>query len=157
PPVNFECRWADTPIILDGKDDEAAWKQAQVIDHFDLPWVTPPRAAKHATKAKLLWDRENLYFFAEMEDPAIVLPPASDSTDWKHDAFGLFLKPAKDKPGYFHFRTDPAGALRSLFLAKREAEPPKKFPADPVFLAEITAARRANGWKVEGRIPWTDF
>ena len=57
------------PITIDGKADEEAWKHAQVIDHFYLPWLGKnARAAKTATKAKLLWDREYLYFFADMED-----------------------------------------------------------------------------------------
>src|SRR6185437_557715 len=33
PQTEFECRWADTPITIDGKADEAAWKRAQVIDN----------------------------------------------------------------------------------------------------------------------------
>ena len=39
PPTQYECRWADGPIKLDGKADEGAWKKAQVIDHFYLPWL----------------------------------------------------------------------------------------------------------------------
>src|SRR4051812_41078703 len=69
PPTSFECRWAEGPITLDGKADEAAWKNAQVIDQFYLPWLGPKaRPARTATKARLLWDREYVYFFAEMED-----------------------------------------------------------------------------------------
>ena len=69
PPTQYECRWADGPITLDGKADEAAWKNAQVIDHFYLPWLGKnARKARTATKARLLWDREYLYFHAEMED-----------------------------------------------------------------------------------------
>src|SRR5947207_12640674 len=34
PPTAFECRWADTPIKIDGKADDPAWKHAQVIDNF---------------------------------------------------------------------------------------------------------------------------
>src|SRR6185437_12777554 len=61
PPTEFECRWTDTPIALDGKADEAAWKHAQLIDNFYLPWLgDKPRAARTATKARLLWDREYL-------------------------------------------------------------------------------------------------
>src|SRR5262245_17749409 len=68
PPTEFECRWARGPITIDGNADEDAWKHAQVIDNFYLPWLGPKaRAAKTATKAKLLWDREYLYFFADME------------------------------------------------------------------------------------------
>src|SRR5690242_12790177 len=65
PPDVFECRWADTPITLDGKADEDAWKHAQVIDHFSLPWLgKDARPARTKTRARLLWDREYLYFFA---------------------------------------------------------------------------------------------
>src|SRR2546427_253776 len=68
PPV-FECRWASGAIEIDGKGDEPAWQQAQLIDNFGLPWLKEnARPAKTATKARLLWDREHLYFFADLED-----------------------------------------------------------------------------------------
>ena len=39
PPTAFECRWTDGPIKIDGAADEAAWKHAQTIDKFYLPWL----------------------------------------------------------------------------------------------------------------------
>src|ERR1700694_5569970 len=69
PPSEFECRWAGGPITIDGQADEEAWKSAQVIDNFYLPWLgKDARPARTATRARLLWDREYLYFFADMED-----------------------------------------------------------------------------------------
>src|SRR5262249_34952430 len=54
-PAEYECRWASGPITIDGKADEEAWKNAQVIDHFYLPWLGPKaRKARTATKARLL-------------------------------------------------------------------------------------------------------
>ena len=54
-PAEFECRWADGPVTLDGKADEPAWKAAQLIDHFYLPWLGKnARPARTATKARLL-------------------------------------------------------------------------------------------------------
>src|SRR5881397_1963241 len=64
-PGLFECRWTDLPVRIDGRGDDAAWKGAQVIDRFALPWAGKP--ASTATRARLLWDRENLYFLAEMD------------------------------------------------------------------------------------------
>src|SRR2546423_12608895 len=62
-----ECRWADGPITIDGKADEAAWKNAQVIDDFTMPWLGQGHhPAPTKTRARLLWDREYLYFFAQM-------------------------------------------------------------------------------------------
>src|SRR5262245_52948257 len=69
PKKTFECRWTDLPIQIDGKADEEAWKDAQVIDDFYLPWLGKnARPSRTKTKARLIWDRDNLYFFAEMED-----------------------------------------------------------------------------------------
>src|SRR4051812_7915511 len=69
PPPTYECRWASGPIKIDGRGDEAAWQQAQLIDNFGLPWLKDEaRRAKTSTKARLLWDRDNLYFAAELED-----------------------------------------------------------------------------------------
>src|SRR5947207_2759560 len=58
PSTAYECRWADTPIKIDGKGDEPAWKHAQVIDRFYLPWLKQPRDSKTKTEARLLWDRD---------------------------------------------------------------------------------------------------
>src|SRR3954454_4679765 len=69
PPAGFECRWAQTAPVIDGKLDDAAWKSAQLIDKFMLPWLQDKnRPAKPATRARLLWDREFLYFSADMDD-----------------------------------------------------------------------------------------
>src|SRR5262249_28107223 len=61
-----ECRWATGPIQIDGKLDEAAWKNAQLIKDFAVYWQGRP--AKTQTQARLLWDDRFLYFGAEMED-----------------------------------------------------------------------------------------
>ena len=69
PPTTFECRFTELPISLDGTADEPAWKQAENIESFHLAWLgEKARMARTSTKAKLLWDREYLYFFAEMQD-----------------------------------------------------------------------------------------
>src|SRR5579863_3481402 len=62
----YECRWTDTPINIDGVADEPAWKTAPVIDHFMVPGTHAKPI--EATRARLLWDREYLYYFAEMDD-----------------------------------------------------------------------------------------
>ena len=65
-----ECRWAATPIVLDGKADEAAWKQAQVTESFGRTWLKEPGGnLRGKTRATLLWDRDYLYFHADMDAP----------------------------------------------------------------------------------------
>ena len=73
PPTAFECRWADSPITIDGDTDEPAWKHAQVVSAFHLPWLgDKARMGRTNTVARLLWDREFLYFHAHMHDSDIV-------------------------------------------------------------------------------------
>ena len=70
PPVTREavCRWADQAPTIDGKLDEPAWKTAAVIDRFPSFWKEAHPGPAHATKARLLWDRDALYYAAEMTD-----------------------------------------------------------------------------------------
>jgi glucose/arabinose dehydrogenase len=168
PPKVFECRWTDTPITIDGKADEEAWKHAQVIDHFYLPWLGKnARPARTATKAKLLWDREYLYFFAEMEDTDLYADVTEhDGMTWENDVFELFFKPAEDKPGYYEFQVNAAGTIMDMFIPRRGSGGYRRFKSDGVFHIDAKVNLRGTlnhwqdkdeGWSVEGRIPWRDF
>src|SRR6478672_9907435 len=113
--TEFECRWADTAITIDGKDDDAAWKNAQVIDQFYLPWLGKnARLARTATKAKVLWDRDNFYFFADMED----------------------ADPYDDKAGYYEFQVNAANAVLDMFIPRRNAGGYERFKKDGDFHIE---------------------
>ncbi len=166
-PAGFECRWADKPIKLTGKGTDPAWKNAQVIDNFTVPWLEKPRPARTKTKAKLLWDREFLYFFAEMEDADLYADiKERDGMLWNNDVFELFFKPAEDKPGYYEFQVNPAGAVLDMFIPRRNAGGFQRFIKDGDFHIDAKVNLRGtlnkwtdrdDGWSVEGKIPWTDF
>ena len=166
--ANFECRWADGEIVIDGKPDDVPWSKAALIEGFSLPWLgEAARPAKTATKARLLWDRENLYFFADMDDSdlyADVQEP--DGVTWENDVFELFLKPADDKPGYYEFQVNAAGTVMDMFLPRRGSGGFRRFKGDGAFHIEAKVSLDGTlnrwqdedkGWAVEGRIPWTDF
>ncbi len=168
PPTEYECRWTDTPVTIDGKADEAAWKNAQVIDNFYLPWLgARARPARTATKARLLWDREYLYFFADMEDSDLYAEEKQhDGQTWDDDVFELFFKPAADKPGYYEFQVNAAGTIMDMFLPRRGAGGYRRFKSDGEFHIDAKVQLRGTlnhwqdkdkGWSVEGRIPWRDF
>lgn len=167
PKTEFECRWATGPIVIDGKGDDAIWKDAQVIDHFYLPWLKEPRPAKTRTKAKLLWDRENLYFLAQMEDSDLYADVKEhDGQTWDNDVFELFFKPADAKPGYYEFQVNAAGTVMDMFIPRRGSGGFQRYKADGKFHIEAKVKLdgtlnnwrdRDKGWTVEGRIPWKDF
>ncbi len=164
----FECRFTDTPIKITGKGTDPAWKNAQTIDNFYVPWLgDKARPAKTKTKAKLLWDREHLYFFADMEDADLYADiKQHNGMLWNNDVFELFFKPADDKPGYYEFQVNAAGAVLDLFLPRRGAGGYERFKNDTKFHIDAKVSLRGtlnnwtdkdDGWSVEGKIPWTDF
>lgn len=168
PREDVNCRWADAPITIDGKADEKSWQQAELIDNFRLPWLQDKsRPARTATKARLLWDREYLYFFAEMEDSDLYANvEEQDGRLWDNDVFELFFKPADDKPGYYEFQVNAAGTVLDMFLPRRGSGGYERYKDDGAFHVDAKLqldgtlnkwSDKDNGWQVEGRIPWGDF
>lgn len=168
PTAEFECRWAAEEFVIDGKADEPAWAAAQRIDHFYLPWLgDQSRSAQSATEARLLWNREYLYFFAELEDADVFADVKEhDGQTWDNDVFELFFKPADDKAGYYEFQVNAAATVFDMFWPRRDVSSFDRFKSEGEFQLESKVGLRGTlnqrhdkdeGWSVEGRIPWRDL
>ena len=166
--VDFECRWTDEEITIDGVAEEGVWQHAQLIDDFYLPWLRKePRPAITATRARLLWDRQYIYYFADMDDQDLFADiKEHDGQTWNNDVFELFFKPADDKPGYYEFHTSAAGTVMDMFIPQRGDDIFKRYKGDGEFHITAKVQRRGTlnarqdtdkGWSVEGRVPWIDF
>ncbi|MGE0607198.1 MAG: PQQ-dependent sugar dehydrogenase [Pirellulales bacterium] len=168
-PVPQECRFTDGPINIDGLADEPAWSKAQVIDKFLLPWLSGDKARgpRTSTKARLLWDEENLYFTADMDDADLYADVTEhDGQCWDNDVFELFFKPADDKPGYYEFQVNAANTQLDMFIPRRGSGGYLRYRKDGDFHMESRVKLRGTlnrwndrdqGWSVEGKIPWRDF
>lgn len=168
PPTEFTCKFTDLPIEIDGLGKDPAWETAEVIDGFHLLWLgAKARGSRTATKAKLLWDKENLYFFAEMEDRDLYADvKEQDGMLWSNDVFELFFKPAEDKSGYYEFQVNAAGAKLDMFLPRRGGGMYQRFKSDGKFDFHAVVKLKGTlnkwsdkdeGWSVEGKFPWSDF
>lgn len=159
------CRWLDGEIDLDGRDDEAAWRAAEVIEDFGPYWLG--RKALTATRAKLLWNDDGLFFFAEMRDAdlyADVTEP--DGMAWLNDVFELFFKPDDERLGYYEFQVNAANTPLDMYLPSRGAGGYGRFARAREFHLRSAVALRGtlndwsdtdDGWSLEGYIPWDDF
>lgn len=167
PPL-YECRFAVTPPQIDGIAEDHVWKSALVIDRFSVPWLKEgPRAARTATRARLAWDREYLYFVAEMDDSDLYADVTeADGRTWDNDVFELFFKPAAEKPGYYEFQINAAGTVMEMFVPRRGAGGYERFAKEMTFHVESKVKLDGTlnkwqdtdrGWAVEGRILWTDL
>jgi hypothetical protein len=159
-----ECRWASGPITIDGKADEPAWKDAQVLE-LVVNWQK--RKAKTATKARLLWDDKYLYFTADMEDSDLYADiKEHNGMLWFNDVFELFFKPRTDKLPYYEFQVNAANAQLELFFPSRgsggyhRAKSTTKYGMQSAVTLNGTLndwTDQDKGWTVEGRIPLSAF
>src|SRR5262245_55382368 len=134
----FECRFTENSIRIDGRADEAAWKHAQAIDRFYIRSQKDAAAARTTTKARLLWDRDYLYFFADMEDADLFADVKEhDGRIWTNDSFGLYLKPAEDKPGLYEFQANAAGAVLDMFVPQPGKDSYERFHKSGDFHLEV--------------------
>ena len=164
----YACHFTEGPIVIDGQADEAAWKVAQPVNDFTMGWARNGKTKPvTATSAKLLWDREHLYFFAWMEDSDIYADVTQhDGVIWNNDVFEMFFKPTDDKPGYYEFQVNAAGTTIDAFFPRRGAGGFERFKSDGEFDFPVKVvldgslnkwSDKDKGWQVEGRLSWKDF
>ncbi len=132
-PGEAECRRARGLITIDGHAHEGDWEGAEIVANFSMPWLgAQDRPAKAGTRARLLWDDDALYFFAEFEDRDLFAEiKEHDGRLWENDTFEIFLKPASDKPGYYEFHVSPAGTTLDIFFPRRGEDFDRCKSADP--------------------------
>jgi hypothetical protein len=160
-----ECRWASGAITIDGKADEPGWAQAPVLKDFAAFWERKP--ARSATRARLLWDNDFLYFTAEMDDVDLYADVKEhNGMTWNNDVFELFFKPDADKKAYYEFQVNALNTQLELFLPSRGSggygrfAPKTRFGMESAVRLQGTLNNwedRDTGWTVEGKIPWTAF
>ena len=118
PPV-YQCRRAKKPFVLDGNLDKEFWEDAEFTDAFvDIEGDKRP-APRFTTRAKLLWDDENLYIGALLEGTEIWGHQTERDCVIFHDNdFEIFIDPDSDTHQYYEFEMNARNTVWDLFLAK---------------------------------------
>jgi hypothetical protein len=98
----YKVARAKEAMTIDGKMDEATWKNAEVrsLDYFyrgDKP------VDKQNSKFRMLWDDTNLYLFYECEDTSLTARETNfDARPYLDDCAEFFVVPVPDSV-YMHF------------------------------------------------------
>ena len=118
PPV-YLCRRASKPFVLDGDLDKAFWADVEFTDDFvDIEGESRP-APRFRTRAKMLWDDENLYIGAVLEGTEIWGHQTErDSVIFHDNDFEIFIDPDSDTHQYFEFEMNARNTVWDLFLTK---------------------------------------
>lgn len=166
-PLRYKALRAKTPIQVDGKLDDPAWRAAPwTADFVDIEGDAKPRP-RFRTRAKMLWDDEYFYVAAEMEEPHVwATLTEHDSVIFRDNDFEVFLNPSGDGLNYFEFEINAFNTGWDLFLAKpykkqgradNSWEIPGLKTAVHVDGTLNDPGDRDRGWTVEMAFPWAAF
>src|SRR5262245_5882162 len=100
-PRGYVCYRAPSPVTIDGKLDDAAWKAAPWSDDFvDIEGDKQPKP-RHRTRMKMLWDDEALYIASELDEPHVWGTLTDhDAVIFQDPDFEVFLDPDGDSHLY---------------------------------------------------------
>jgi hypothetical protein len=172
PPANFEllpfdprraiCHRTATPLRIDGKLDERAWRATSWSDPFvDIEGVRRPPLA---TRVKMLWDDEFFYFGAVLEEPHLWATLIErDSVIFQDNDFEVFIDPDDDTHAYYEIEVNALNTVWDLLLIRPYRDGGPAIHAwDIAGLRTATDLRgtlnqprdRDEGWSVEMAVPW---
>jgi hypothetical protein len=118
-PRNYVVYQAISEIVIDGRADEISWQKAEWTDYFEDIEGDKKPAPTYKTRVKMLWDKQNLYIFAELEEPHIwAYYLTRDQIVYHENDFEIFIDPDGDTHNYFEFELNAQNTLLDLFMPK---------------------------------------
>jgi len=116
---NYVVYQTKAEITIDGKPNETSWQQAAWSEYFqDIEGEKKP-APTYQTHVKMLWDKQNLYILAELEEPHIWAYYSNrDQVVFHENDFEIFIDPDGDTHNYFEFELNAQNTLFDLFMPK---------------------------------------
>jgi hypothetical protein len=154
---------ANTPILVDGKLDEAAWKktESRSLDYF---YGVEKATDQQHTDFRMLWDDDFLYAFFDCKDQYLTASEKNrDGRPYMDDCAELFLIPAPDSlEMHFGFELNLYKAsndfiyLDNIYQGKKGSV----YSYNPDFEVAVTVGGTINdnadldtGWTMEIAIP----
>jgi len=113
---SIHIKKASHKISVDARDDESAWKDAEVAGNFRQYFPFDSSASKVKTEVRLTYDAHHLYIFAKMYNLGsrkYVTPSLRrDFRGEANDALVVILDTYQDKTNAFSFGVNPYGVQR---------------------------------------------
>lgn len=142
-------------MVIDGRLDEEAWAQAEVVNGFTQTSPNDGEPATEKTEVRILYDDAALYIGARLfdSDPDnIAATLFRRDGDGYSDWFFVGINSYNDRRTAFVFGVNPRGVKRD-FLAYNDTD------SDPNWDAvwEASATIDEEGWSAEIRIPFSQL
>ena len=146
---------AVTPPVLDGKTDDPAWQNAQVIDQFLQYEPKNGIETRFKTEVRVTYDDKYIYILGRMYDPApdsIVSLLSRRDVRTASEQLKVVIDSYHDRRTGFEFCVNPAGVKRDYYVYDDNNE-------DPTWDGVWDVATRIDsvGWVAEFRIPFSQL
>ena len=119
PPKHYICYHTNVPLKIDGKATELCWQQAPWTDDFGDILGDKGQTPRLKTRAKILWDNNFLYVFAEIQEPHIWANVTQrDDVIFHDNDFEVFIDPDGDTHNYYEYEINALNTQWDLRLTK---------------------------------------
>jgi hypothetical protein len=142
---------AAQPPVIDGRDDDAVWRDAIPITQFREWRPREDADPRFPTEAKVAYDAGNLYVFVRAHDPhpdSIITQFARRDTFVPTDMIWVMLDGYHDRRTGYEFGVNPSGVKLDGAISNDGNE---DFAWDAVW--DVATHRDSTGWSAEFRIP----
>ena len=170
-PIAWHIKYTDTPVVIDGKLDDAAWQEAMVF-RIDQAWQDVIRPTKwtgpddFSADARFAWDKDYLYVSYDCVDN---VPRCNNDGPpnllWQGDGNEVYFGFDQSNPGRTSYITgqdfqfimsagpNPTWAVYSMGGVVQNVEDGTLL--DPK--GNLVVVDKPNGYLLEARIPWSAF
>ncbi len=154
---------APSPVTIDAKLDEPAWREAPSVGAFQFNWHTD--GEKEQTIVKMLWDDENLYLAYRVLDKHIsAYETRRHGPVSKDDCVELFLSPNPAKvTNYYTFEINAIGTMLNRNRSDWWTGPPTWEPEGVRYRTSFHGEAKKDEssddkeWVVEMAVPLKNF
>jgi hypothetical protein len=151
------------PVTIDGRLDEADWREAAPTNAFVN--TMNGGAAQPNASAKVLWDDEALYVGFDVADDFLRNTLSGrDAHLWEQDCVEIMVDPDGDGRDYFELQVSPTGEVFDThYDTRRQPQPFGHVDWNAQIEARVAARGTPNddaddqGYSVEIRLPWASL
>lgn len=146
---------ATIPPVLDGRTDDPAWRNAQIIDQFLEYDPKEGAETRFKTELRVTYDDKYLYVLGRMYDPApdsIISLLSRRDIKTASEQLKLMIDSYHDRRTGYEFIVNPAGVKRDFYVYNDNNEDPTW---DAVW--DVATAVDSLGWVAEFRIPFSQI
>ncbi|MEO6290150.1 MAG: carbohydrate-binding family 9-like protein [Ginsengibacter sp.] len=163
-PRQYTVSFNSLAPILDGKIDDAVWKNLEWTEYFvDIEGDKKP-APPLNTRVKMSWNNTGLFIAAEMQDPHVWANLKNyDDIVYNDNDFEIFIDPDNDTHRYYEIEVNALSTVFDLFMAK-----PYRNGSGAMIAYDLPGLKSAvnvqgtlnqpndkdNGWTVEIFVPF---